>query len=114
MRYRTLEAEGSVYVRRGLGTFVSSRPKESPARQSVLARQIAERMLRDGYRHGLLASDLIAALREIAPKVGKEPEGSQVRTRRKRYEAIPTTMMLGAQPPGAAAAARPYRSRRTR
>jgi len=71
--YRMLEAEGSVHVRRGLGTFVSSLPKEVPARQLVLARQIAERMLREGYRHGLLASDLIAALREIAPKVGKEP-----------------------------------------
>jgi len=71
--YRTLEAEGSVHVRRGLGTFVSPKPKESPARQSVLARHIAERMLREGYRHGLLASDLIAALREIAPRAGKEP-----------------------------------------
>jgi GntR family transcriptional regulator len=70
--YRTLEAEGSVHVRRGLGTFVSSRPKESAARQSSVARQIAERMLREGYRHGLLASDLIAALKEIAPKAGKD------------------------------------------
>jgi len=72
--YRTLEAEGSVHVRRGLGTFVSQRPKESSARQSATARQIAERMLREGYRHGLLASDLIAALKEIAPRVGKEKD----------------------------------------
>ncbi|HEX2455750.1 MAG TPA: GntR family transcriptional regulator [Vicinamibacterales bacterium] len=70
--YRTLEAEGLVHVRRGLGTFISSRPKESSTRQSTIARQIAERMLREGYRHGLLASDLIAALREIAPRVGKD------------------------------------------
>ena len=61
-----------MHVRRGLGTFISSRPKESSTRQSTIARQIAERMLREGYRHGLLASDLIAALREIAPRVGKD------------------------------------------
>ena len=71
--YRTLAAGGSVYVRRGLGTFVSPRARESSARQSSMARQIAERMLREGYRHGLLASDLIAALKEVAPKAGKEP-----------------------------------------
>ena len=32
-----------------------------------MARRIAERMLREGFKHGLLASDLIAALQEIAP-----------------------------------------------
>jgi GntR family transcriptional regulator len=67
--YRTLEQEDAVLVRRGLGTFVSSaRPRESRARQEAAARQIAERMLREGYRHGLLASDLLAALQEIAPR----------------------------------------------
>jgi hypothetical protein len=56
-------------VRRGLGTFVASpKPRESRARQQAVARQIAERMLREGYRHGLLASDLLAALQEIAPR----------------------------------------------
>jgi GntR family transcriptional regulator len=67
--YRTLERDGDVYVKRGLGTFVSSRPREhGRARASTIARQIAGRMLREGFRHGLLASDLIAALEEIAPK----------------------------------------------
>ena len=67
--YRTLERDGDVYVKRGLGTFVSSRPREhGRARTSTIARQIAGRMLREGFRHGLLASDLIAALEEIAPK----------------------------------------------
>jgi GntR family transcriptional regulator len=67
--YRTLEQEGAVAVRRGLGTFVASpKPRESRARQQAVARQIAERMLREGYRHGLLASDLLAALQEIAPR----------------------------------------------
>jgi len=66
--YRTLEGEGDVYVKRGLGTFVSARPKEhGRGRTSTIARQIAGRMLREAFRHGLLASDLIAALQEIAP-----------------------------------------------
>ena len=66
--FRTLEAEGTVYVRRGIGTFVSPTVKEIKGRQSVVARQIAERMLREAYRQGILASDLMAALQEIAPK----------------------------------------------
>ena len=65
--YQTLEAEGSVYVKRGIGTFIASAPRESKHRQPIVARQIAERMLREAYRHGLLASDLIAALEEVAP-----------------------------------------------
>jgi GntR family transcriptional regulator len=69
--YRTLELEGSVHVKRGIGTFVAARPKEVTGRQLTVARQIAEKMLREGYRHGLLASDLIAALNEIAPKSQK-------------------------------------------
>ena len=74
--YRVLEREGTVYVKRGRGTFVTSRPRESVSRQSTVARQIAERMLREAYRHGILASDLMAALQEIAPK---PPEGGQPR-----------------------------------
>ena len=66
--YQTLAAEGSVYIKRGIGTFVSSTPKENRQRQSIAARRIAEKMLREGFKHGLLASDLIAALQEIAPK----------------------------------------------
>jgi GntR family transcriptional regulator len=66
--FRTLEAEGTVFVRRGIGTFVSPAVKEIKGRQSVVARQIAERMLREAYRQGILASDLMAALQEIAPK----------------------------------------------
>jgi len=30
-------------------------------------------MLREGFRHGLLASDLIAALQEITPRKDKTP-----------------------------------------
>lgn len=69
--YQTLEREGTVYVKRGLGTFISARAREhGRGKPGVVARQIAERMLREGFRHGLLASDLIAALQEIAPGRG--------------------------------------------
>ena len=71
--YRTLEHEGAVYVKRGLGTFVSPLPSDhGRGKPGVVARQIAERMLREGFRHGLLASDLIAALQEIAPGRGRK------------------------------------------
>lgn len=66
--YRTLAREGTVHVKRGVGTFVSPTPKENRQRTTVTARRIAERMLREGFKHGLLASDLIAALQEIAPR----------------------------------------------
>jgi GntR family transcriptional regulator len=67
--YRTLEQEGSVVVKRGVGTFAVAAPKAAKGRQEVVAREIAERMLREAFRHGLLASDLMAALEEIAPAV---------------------------------------------
>src|SRR5215207_4735673 len=66
--YRTLAREGAVYIRRGLGTFVSPAQRDNRQRQVVTARRIAERMLREAFKHGLLASDLMAALEEIAPK----------------------------------------------
>src|SRR3954451_20960526 len=67
--YKTMEQDGLVYVKRGLGTFVAPRQKDwaGKRRQANVARQIAERMLREAFRHGVLASDLIDALREIAP-----------------------------------------------
>lgn len=71
--YRTLEREEVVYVKRGLGTFISARAREhGRGKPGAVARQIAERMLREGFRHGLLASDLIAALQEIAPGRGRK------------------------------------------
>lgn len=76
--YRTLEHEGDVYVKRGLGTFISPRAKEAGrGRSAAVARQIAGRMLREGFRHGLLASDLIAALQEIAPRRREKAEGKR-------------------------------------
>jgi GntR family transcriptional regulator len=71
--YRQLERDRVVHVRRGRGTFVAQTgawpPGHDRRRQSVLARRVAERALRDAYRHGLVASDLIAALRDIAPRL---------------------------------------------
>ena len=66
--YRTLAAERVIEMRRGLGTFVSAAPRDTRQAPAVLARQVAERALRDAFRHGVLATDLIEALQEIAPK----------------------------------------------
>ena len=65
--YRELERKGRVYVRRGVGTFVAETARLTDAKRAVIARQIASRFLREGFRHGLLASDLLAALEELAP-----------------------------------------------
>ena len=68
--YRTLVQEGVIGMRRGLGAFVAAKPRESKRGSQGMARQIAERALREAFRHGLLASDLMSALKEIAPKQG--------------------------------------------
>ena len=65
--YRTLAGEGVIEMRRGLGAFVAAVAKDSKRSSAATARQIAERALRDAFRHGLLASDLIKALKEISP-----------------------------------------------
>jgi GntR family transcriptional regulator len=74
--YRTLEREGVVFVKRGIGTFVAQATRENRNRQAATARQIAERMLREAYRHGLLASDLVTALEEIAPSGDSRRRGT--------------------------------------
>ena len=66
--YRTLLQEGVIEMRRGLGAFVAHSSRETRHKPAVIARQIAERALREAFRHGLLASDLMQALQEIAPK----------------------------------------------
>ena len=66
--YRVLLAEGVIEMRRGLGAFVAAAPLGSRQRPETVARQIAERALREAFRHGILASDLVKALEEIAPR----------------------------------------------
>ena len=61
--YRELERDGVVYVRRGLGTFAAG-GGGGEAERRELVRGVAERALRDAYRHGLTADELIAAVRE--------------------------------------------------
>jgi GntR family transcriptional regulator len=65
--YRTLVQEGVIEIRRGLGAFVAAAPRDSRHKPAAVARQIAERALREAFRHGLLASDLMKALDEISP-----------------------------------------------
>lgn len=68
--YRELVREGSAYVKRGQGTFVSPKAagkgELSKQRQAALARQIAQKALREAYRNGLVGSDLVAALKDLA------------------------------------------------
>ena len=64
--YKLLSLRGLVEVRRGQGTFVRAvREPKAPAR---MAREIANKALRDAYRHVLLASDLVRAIEELAPE----------------------------------------------
>lgn len=69
--YRWLARQGMVEVRRGRGTFVAA--QQRPKAPAHAAREIANRALREAYRHGLLASDLVRAIEELAPETrGKE------------------------------------------
>ncbi len=65
--YRELEREGLVYVRRGQGTYVVEMQDGGTARErSALATSVAQRALREAYRHGLGAEELIKAIRHAA------------------------------------------------
>lgn len=63
--YRELEREGLIYVRRGQGTFVSASARPDSERKTI-SFQVAERALRDAYRHGLSVRELITAIDETA------------------------------------------------
>ncbi len=63
--YRELEREGVAYVRRGMGTFVAGLSSLAEERRR-LAKSLAERSLREAYRHGLGVDDLVTALQQVA------------------------------------------------
>lgn len=74
--YRELEREGLVYVRRGQGTFVSEGWEGGTARERrELAVMVADRALREAYRNGLSAEELVTAIRAAELRVGAEGGG---------------------------------------
>jgi GntR family transcriptional regulator len=64
--YRTLVREATIEMRKGLGAFVAAAPRSPRQKPEIIARQIAERALREAFTHGILASDLKKALDEIS------------------------------------------------
>ncbi len=64
--WRELEREGLIYVRRGQGTFVA-RTARPDRERTIISRQVAERALRDAFRHGLSRAELITELEQIEP-----------------------------------------------
>lgn len=64
--YRELEREGLVYVRRGQGTFVAELRGGTARERRTLALSLAQRALREAYRHGLGSEELIEAIRKAA------------------------------------------------
>lgn len=81
--YRELERSGLVYVRRGQGTFVAEEATvQSDRERRDLAAMVAERALREAYRNGVSAGELVAAIQgaESESKAGFRPSsegGSQ-------------------------------------
>lgn len=63
--YRELERAGTVYVRRGQGTFVSPAGATDDGRRDMV-RGVAERALLEAHRSGIGAEELIEAIREAA------------------------------------------------
>lgn len=64
--YRELERDGLVYVRRGQGTFVAEEGAvQSDRERRELASMVAERALREAYRNGLSAAELVTAIRDV-------------------------------------------------
>ena len=64
--YRELEREGLAYVRRGQGTFIAETRGASARARSEAAAGVAARALRDAFRHGLDARELVDAIEKLA------------------------------------------------
>ena len=62
--YRELERDGIVFVRRGQGTYVAA--QTDGVERTAVALGVAERSLREAYRHGLNAEELVEAIRRVA------------------------------------------------
>lgn len=71
--YRELEREGTVYVQRGQGTFVS--PDVQPGREErrAMAQAVAKRALIDAHRNGLDTGELLDAIRQVAEQRAQQP-----------------------------------------
>lgn len=71
--YRELERAGLVYVRRGQGTFVAEEGAvQTEKERRGLARMVAHRALREAYRNGLSANDLMEAIEQAASNSASE------------------------------------------
>ena len=60
--YRELERDGTIYVKRGQGTFVAERAAPEAERERVLA-GVVDRAITDAQRHGIAPETLVDALR---------------------------------------------------
>ena len=60
--YRELERDGTIYVKRGQGTFVAERTAPEAERERVLA-EVVDRAITDAQRHGIAPETLVDALR---------------------------------------------------
>ena len=64
--YGELERDGTAYVQRGKGTFISPDVQPGQEERRRLARDVAKRALIDAHRNGLDTEELIDAIRELA------------------------------------------------
>lgn len=71
--YRELERDGTVYVRRGQGTFVAAQRAPAEQRERVLA-DVTGRALADAHRHGFTREELIDALRDSEAPMNREAQ----------------------------------------
>lgn len=85
--YRELEREGAVYVKRGQGTYVSNSSTPQVERRRLL-REVAVRALRDAFRHGVAAEELIDEIRSEAAR-SSAPSDARVGEGKKKGEREP-------------------------
>jgi GntR family transcriptional regulator len=75
--YRELERNGLVYVRRGQGTFVAEEGAVQSDRERLeLATMVAERALREAYRNGISAVELVAAIQSAEKTAADDGAGN--------------------------------------